>query len=349
VLIPLPAFAPGGPADGRALAYLAHEQFGNVIGSAYDLSTIVILWFAGASAMAGLLNLVPRYLPRFGMAPDWARAVRPMVIVFTLIGVLVTIIFDASVDAQSGAYATGVLVLITSASVSVTLSARKHGQRAASVGFAVVSVVFVYTTVTNMIERPEGLKIGLIFVLAILVFSFASRVARSFELRITAVHLDGSADEIIREAHVEDPESTIRLIANEPDRRDRAEYHDKELEERYDHHIPSGDALIFVEITVRDPSDFEEELHVHGEYRHGYRILRASSASVPNAIAALLLELRDRTGRVPHVYFEWTEGNPAINLVRYLLFGVGEVAPVAREVLREAEPDPSRRPAVHVG
>ena len=349
VLIPLQEFAPGGQANGRALAYLAHDQFGDAIGTLYDVSTISILWFAGASAMAGLLNLVPRYLPRFGMAPDWARAVRPMVIVFTLVGILITIIFDASVDAQSGAYATGVLVLITSASISVTFSARKHGQKGAFVGFALVSVVFVYTTVTNMVERPEGLKIGLIFVVAIMVFSFASRATRSLELRITAVHLDETASKIVREAHTEDPESTIRLIANEPDRRDRAEYHEKELEERYDHHIPSGDALIFVEITVGDPSDFEEELHVHGEYRHGYRILRARSATVPNAIAALLLELRDETARVPHVYFEWTEGNPAINLVRFLLFGVGEVAPVAREVLREAEPDPARRPAVHVG
>jgi hypothetical protein len=200
-----------------------------------------------------------------------------------------------------------------------------------------------------MIERPEGLKIGLFFVATIFIVSFASRALRSTELRISAVHLDKTARRIIREAHDEDPEATIRLVANEPNRRDKREYEEKELEERLDHHIPSGDVVIFVEITVDDPSNFESELYVLGEERHGYRILRARSATVPNAIAALLLHLRDVTGRVPHVYFEWDEGSPATNIARYLLFGVGEVAPVTREVLREAEPDRDRRPAVHVG
>ena len=82
---------------------------------------------------------------------------------------------------------------------------------------------------------------------------------------------------------------------------------------------------------------------------HHYQVLRMTSSSVPSALAALLLWIRDTTGRRPHVYFEWTEGNPVANFARYLIFGQGEVAPVTREMLRRAEPERNRRPHVHVG
>ena len=345
-LIPEKEFEDGGAASGRALAYLAHEYLGDVFGSVYDVSTIAILWFAGASAMAGMLNLIPRYLPRYGMAPEWSAAVRPLVLVLTAIAFVVTWIFNADVNAQGGAYATGVLVLITSAAVAVTLAARRAGQRWLTWVFAVISVVFVYTTVDNVFERPDGVKIASFFIGAIIAVSIASRMLRAFELRVTQVQLDSTTEMFVRDC----ARRSIRLVANEPDTRDREEYSQKLRQIVADNDLPDASDVIFIEVTVTDPSDFASVLDVHGEVRHGgYRVITMASPTVPNALAALLLHVRDRTGVRPHIYFEWTEGNPALNFLRFLLFGVGEVAPVTREVLRRAEPDPSRRPHVHAG
>ncbi|MCX4904365.1 amino acid transporter [Streptomyces sp. NBC_00878] len=346
LLIPEKEFESGGEANGRALAYLAHEYLGNAFGTVYDVSTIAILWFAGASAMAGLLNLMPRYLPRYGMAPHWARAVRPMVIVFTLVGFLVTWIFDADVDAQGGAYATGVLVLISSAAIAVTIAARKAGQRNWTIAFAVISAVFLYVTVANVIERPDGVKIGACFIAGIILVSLLSRLARAFELRVTSVTMDDMAARFVRDI----ASRRIRFIANEPDNRDLTEYREKVEQIRADNDVPAQEDFVFVEVTVLDPSEFEAGLTVRGEVLHGrYRVLTLESSSVPNALAALVLHVRDTTGCIPHIYFEWTEGNPFTNFLRFFLFGQGEVAPVTREVLREAEPDRARRPRVHVG
>ncbi|SEP88611.1 hypothetical protein SAMN04487983_100290 [Streptomyces sp. yr375] len=346
ILIPQKDFDSGGPANGRALAYLAHEHLGQVFGTVYDASTIAILWFAGASALAGLLNLVPRYLPRYGMAPEWARAVRPLVLVFMTTAVLITLWFHANVDAQSGAYATGVLVLMLSAAFASTVAVHRRRHRRATLGFGAITAVFAYTLVANVIERPDGIRIAGIFIFAILVTSFGSRVHRAFELRAAEVTFDDTAARFVDEAARRGP---LQLIANEPQEHTTRAYRAKEGEQREHTPIPGGGPVLFLEVFLRDSSDFTADIAVRGDKKHGVRRLRISGPTVPNSIAAVLLALRDRTGQVPHAYFSWTEGSPVSQLARFLVFGDGEVAPVTREVLRRAEPDPAQRPRVHVG
>jgi hypothetical protein len=344
VLIPAAEYQEGGKAQGRALAYIAHLYIGDAFGTIYDVSTILILWFAGASAMAGLLNIVPRYLPRYGMAPDWARATRPLVIVFSVICFAITVIFQADVEAQGGAYATGVLVLMSSAAIAVTISFWNRGRSSKWV-FLVISLVFGYTTITNIIERPDGIKIAGFFIFGIVLTSFISRAMRTTEIRIERIEFDAAA-----KAFIEDlGGGELRIVTNRRETGAIEEYRFKEHEKRIDNHIPSSDPILFYEIEVSDASEFTGKLKICGVDIGGYRILRTNAPAVPNAIAALLLHLRDETGKIPHVYFGWSEGNPVQYLVRYLLFGEGDTAPVTREILRQAEPDPDRRPSVHVG
>jgi hypothetical protein len=338
-------FQAGGVANGRALSYLAHTYLGSGFGTVYDFSTICILWFAGASAMAGLLNIVPRYLPRYGMAPVWARMTRPLVLVYTAIAVVVTILFKANVEAQGGAYATGVLVLMSSAAFAVTLSARHHHSRLRFFGFVLITMVFFYTTVTNIIERPDGIRIAGFFIGSIMFVSMVSRVWRSTELRTERVELDAVAQRYIDEIAT----GTVRIIANELDAGDVEEYFLKEQEVREDNHIPASDAILFLEIEISDASQFAEVLKVEGLEVEGYRILRTYSPAVPNAIASTLLHLRDQTQKLPHVYFSWGEENPFKFLLRFIIFGEGDIPLLTREILRKAEKNAVNRPRIHVG
>jgi hypothetical protein len=345
LLIPSAAFAKGGEANGRALAYLAHLYLGPTFGTIYDLSTIAILWFAGASAMAGLLNIVPRYLPRYGMAPNWAKVTRPLVAIYTAIGVIVTLIFHADVDVQAGAYATGVLVLMTSAAFAVTLSTMRRRFTRSSLIFSLITLVLGYTLVANVFERPDGVKIASVFIAAIVMTSLFSRVWRSTEIRADQISFDPTAQQFIDDLSGQ----TIQLIAHRKRAGDNDEYALKEKEMREDHYIPAGDPIVFIEVMISDASEFSEAIFVEGVMVDDYRILRTRSAAVPNAIAAILLSIRNATGEIPHAYFGWAEGNPIQYLLRFLLFGEGDTAVVTREVLRRAESNPDDRPSIHVG
>lgn len=345
VLVPRSAVEEGGPAADRALAYLAHELLGNTFGTAYDVSTILILWFAGASAMAGLINIVPRYLPRYGMAPAWGTAVRPVVLVYTALAMVITVLFGASVNAQSGAYATGILAMLVTSAVAVTLIVHRQRRRWAAAGFGLLTAVSTYALLDNVANRPDGLLIAVAFVFFIVLVSVVSRALRTTELRTDRVRLDVDALRFVRESV---SHGKLHLFANHPRTGEADEYRETEAERLRLDPLPPSVPLLFVEVEVRHPSEFAETLEVRGVDVRGHRVLRVTSPAAANALAAVLLCLRDVSGAAPHCYFAWSELPPARALYRYAVLGEGETAPFTREILREVEPDLAARPVVHV-
>ncbi len=87
-------------------------------------------------------------------------------------------------EAQSGAYATGVLVLILSAALAATLALWRERRRGLSLCTGIIFLVFAYTLGDNCVGRPDGLIIGSVFTLLLMLASGLSRSIRSVELRI---------------------------------------------------------------------------------------------------------------------------------------------------------------------
>jgi hypothetical protein len=345
-----------GQAANRALAYVAHGEtntlinplFGPVFGTIYDLSTVSILWFAGASAMSGLLNLVPRYLPRFGMAPKWAEAVRWLVVQFTVINLIVTWIFGASVTAQGGAYATGVMVLMTSAAIAVVIDDWRNRiggwWRRLHWGFLVATFVFFYTTVAIVIEKPDGIKIAAAFVLSVLVFSIISRTRRSTELRFERFEFVDEHSRFLWDAmrHLEFPV----LVPHRPGHHTIAE---KDEKIRRVHRLGPKTPIVFVEATVGDPSEFQHNPMIEVTEEDERFLLRLSRCvSVAHAVATVALEL-SKTGKPPEIHFGWSGESPLAANLNFLLFGEGNVPWLVRELILKAEPDAAKQPRVIIG
>jgi hypothetical protein len=333
LLVPELAYLPGGAAAGRALSWLAHEHLGHAFGSAYDLLTIVMLWFAGASAMAGLLNLVPRYLPRFGMAPRWTVHARPLVLAILGITALVTAFFRADVEAQAGAYATGVLALMLSAAVAVALSYRaewtrgprgwRRKARVAGVYFGVVALVFGYTLVDNAVARPDGVVIAALFIVVVLTLSAVSRYRRATEMRVLHLVLADDASAALWASIRGRKVNLVPLRTNSRDERRR-----KAAEIRRYYNARGPIAFIHVELAD-NRSEFLAELRCRVEReREDYVIEISGAVAIANTIA-YVSELLDPVA----LFLGLTRRNLMSQALRYMLWGEGETGLLVYSIL----------------
>ncbi len=327
LLIPEEAWQDGGEASGRALAWLAHHYSGDVFGTVYDASTVLILWFAGASAMAAMLSLIPRYLPRFGMAPHWVGSPRPLILVLMAIDVVVTVVFDADVEAQGGAYATGVLALILSASVAVTLALVREAKEERrvpylAIPFVVITLVFAYTFIDNVIERPDGIIISSIFILSMIVISAISRYQRATEFRVEKVALVTPESEALwREIQGR----RVSLVA--------VKQHDARhsvIKRRLKQYYAVDGAIAFIHVDLtQDRSAFDSTVGLRiARLGDDFRISVTNATAIANTIAYISELVEPRA-----VFLGLTRENPVGQAVKYLLWGEGETGILVYQIL----------------
>ena len=323
----------GGEASGRALSFLAHKYIGDIFGTVYDFSTIIILWFAGASALAGLLNVIPRYLPRFGMAPQWVSLRRPLVILITLISILILIVFNANVNAQAGAYATGVLALILSASIAVALSFIKENKlyptrklKLKITYFTLVSLVFAFTLIDNVKARPDGLVIAFIFFLAILFASAISRWRRAFELRVESHNIIGDGSEVLWEQIKNKKVNLVPISSG-----DKKWF--KRKEEKIKKYYKCDDPLAFLAVSLRDDrSEFQTPLVIKVSRMfnntNNYLIEVSGAVAIPNTVAYISEQIDPIA-----IYLGLARKNAMEQAIFYVLFGEGEIGILTYKVL----------------
>ena len=312
-----------GKASGRAIAFLAHRYFGIGFGTVYDLSTILILGLAGASAMAGLLHLIPRYLPRFGMAPLWVELSRPLVLILFAVDVVITLIFRADVEAQSGAYATGVLVLILSAAFAATLALWRERRWALSFYSGIFCLVFGYTLAENCVGRPDGLIIGTAFTLVLLLACALSRSIRSVELRIP----QGFFADV--ESWRMGPELRSKKVHLIPIDSSSPEARRKKKAEIIRHYNVRG-PFLFLHVNLLDNrSEFSAPLEVSLQKEGNDYVAEVFGAVALANTIAFVSEAIDPIS----IFISLTRRDLMAQAIRYLLFGEGETGLMVYTVL----------------
>jgi hypothetical protein len=340
----------------RALAYLAHDKdsalsplFGPVFGTLYDLSTVMMLSLAGAAATISMRDLVPHFLSKFGMELRWAHKVGVIIHLFNVLILVVTVVFQASVDAQQGAYATSVLALLCTASLAgaIDVQARREGSLLGwllSVPFWLATVLFLVMGVFIVVRNPSGVAIALVFVGVVFGSAAVSRWMRSTELRSQDFAF---ADEETRRRWEEMCQIDFQvLVPHQPG--GRLTLSEKEVEVRRNHRLGPDVPILFVEVFLGDPSDFYQEPLMKIEQSDGREVIRVSHCtSVAHAITAIGLAFC-RVGQPPEIHFAWSSKSTHHANLDFILFGQGNVPWLVRELINKAERDPGRRPRIIV-
>jgi hypothetical protein len=372
----------------RALAYLAHggqvitgpgstasaealcPLLGNIFGTLYDVSTVLILSLAGTSIITSLQSLVPRFLLRFGMEQRWSQKLGVLFGVFALINLAVTVGFRASVQEQRGAYATGVLASISFAGILTVLDRRRRSriedrrsrieggvtlnprssildprlEKLATWGYGLITLVFVVTTVIIILLAPVGLAISVCFIIAIFCWSVISRAFRSNEMRTLGFEFADAESEFLWNSM-----KCADLPALVPHRPGKRERDLKEACIRQEHQLAPELDIVFIEVEVADPSDFLQKLliEVFREERR-FVIKIKHCVSVSHAIAAVALEL-SKVGKPPTIHFGWSEISLLEASWSFWAFGEGNVPWKVRELIAHEEPNPERRPRIVIG
>jgi hypothetical protein len=351
-----------GQGSDRALAYLAHggllqdggsadqlnALFGGYFGTVYDLVTILILCLAGASVAIGLRDFVPDYLHRSGMELEWAHKIGVSLYLFNCINLVVTVLFRASVAAQRGAYATSVLVLISSATVAAVLGRWRSRSgpwpRRMPWGFLVIAVAFHAAALRAFFSSPDGLLIASGFVVAILVSSMISRALRCPELRFAGFEFQNEQSRFLWDC-LRALDFPV-LVPHHPGHRSLLA---KEELIRKRHRLAADVPVVFLEAELGDASAFYQNPLMEIVQEDGRFLIRIRRcASIPHVIAITALEL-SKISKPPEIHFGWSNESPIEANLSFLLFGQGNVPWMVRELIRRAEPDPERQPQVFIG
>jgi hypothetical protein len=257
------------------------------------------------------------------MAPRWAVLTRPLVLVLFAVDVIVTLVFRADVETQSGAYATSVLVLILSTAIAATLALWRERRFAMALYSGAIGVVFAYTLVDNCLERPDGLIIGIVFTLLLMLSSGLSRSLRSIEMRVPqGFYCDVESWRI-------GPELVDKKVHLVPMATATPEARQKKRAEISRHYHPRG-PFLFLHVNLLDNrSEFQAPLELALTKEGDDYVAEAYGAiAIANTIA-YISELIDPIS----IFLGLTRRDLMGQALRYLLFGEGETGLMVYTIL----------------